>query len=104
MARVAKRLEACRRRFDADVARLAAEVRADLVVPACRKYGLSFTSGGAWGFWFTTKDGKHIESVEDAAEARIPLRRVFAALDLEIDRDNFLGHYVESVNFAEERP
>ena len=91
-------LTQAQRAFNAQVARLAAEVRRDLVVPFCRKHKLEFLSGnGDYFFYSRNEITSHIGSADPAYEDS---HEVFQALDLPVHGHVNLGHYVMNVRFA----
>jgi len=95
---IKKNLQKVEREFQAKVEALAEQARTALVVPACKKYGVTFHSGMGT-FFFERKDDGHTMGSEDEARAAglFGLAPIFRTLDLDVGRDDLLGHYVRDV-------
>jgi len=98
-----RRLKKARDTFEREVQSLADEVRRDLVVPACQKHGLEFLSGnGTYYFcssdWNGGSKGTYVPDAIDARELGLDdLVPVFNVLDMEIDSNSAIGHYVPRI-------
>lgn len=104
MNAIDKRIERARDAFQDEIERIAADVREKLVVPACKKYNLTFLSGnGGYAFYGTYKGrevscgGWNEPDLEEAKRYGWNLKRVCAALNTEVDATSCLGHYVMDV-------
>ena len=79
---VRAQLAAIERRRERDVMRVAAEVRKNLVIPACKTHGLRYRAGNGL-YFFLNEKGEVIDSTEPHLVKRYGLKRVFKVLDLE---------------------
>lgn len=100
------RLEETLRRHDEELCALGAKVRAELVVPACRRHRLRFSSG--MGTFFFSKGDHNYGNRDDVecgdtasralpAAAKAAIGPILDLLNEEVSRDNYLGYYVEDV-------
>ena len=87
------------------IERLAEHVRKEIVVPACVRYGLTYTSGNG-SYVFGDPAAKYgdrryaIGTAQDARDAKLSgLADVFRVLDMDVDTASraTLGHYVRDV-------
>lgn len=81
---------------DARVQELAERLREELVLPKCRKRGLTFLSGNG-DYFFLDPSGARIGTGDDAQIKRYGLRRIFDILDTEIGYNEHLGFWVGAV-------
>ena len=110
MRSIQKKFEAIEKQRDSALNALGEGIRTTLVLPACRKYKLEFVSGmGTWFFVTIDPDPltkgtygsvskRSIHDEDDAKRFRIPLKRVIATLNIDVDRNNSMGtSYVDCV-------
>ena len=106
MSNLKKRLRDIETKRDAALLTMGDEVRKKLVLPACRKHGLLFSSCNG-EYWFTRRNYPErfphdmagtFRDVEEAKALGFSMKRVFAALDLETSSHDTLGtSYVRAV-------
>lgn len=80
-----------------DLDLFARRVRLYWIIPACKKYNLTFFSDNM-RYWFANSKGKLLEYRSDAHQAGITkgLDKVFDLLEIEIDNARNIGHLVGS--------
>lgn len=86
-------------RYCADVAELGEQVRTEVIIPLCRTYQLTFTSGMG-SFFFTDSDNyDYIDtrSPDFPPERKKVFAPVFTLLNQELTRNDYLGFYVADV-------
>lgn len=94
-----KELKLLQEEFDRKVTKLAEEVRAELVIPACHKYKLDFISG--MGRFLFFRGELQIADEDDAKRYNIPaLKPIFEVLNLEVSHGQYLGYWVSDVTLA----
>jgi len=79
---------------------LGEDVRQRVVAPACRKHGLTFTSGMGDFFFTVRENGEdvYIHDCEGARDAGFDdLCPIFDLLNQEVSRGDHLGYYVGDV-------
>ena len=97
------RLEETLKRHEEELCALGEKVRAELVIPACRKHRLTFTSG--MGTFFFSKGEHHYGNRDDvecgdaasralSAAAKATIAPILDLLNEEISHNNYLGYYV----------
>lgn len=91
---------------------LGAKIRAEVILPACRKHKIRFISGNGT-FFFTKGPGRYDDptytsnSINDVprsrAEAKLmdSLEPILELLDHEVGRGDYLGYYVEDVGWVD---
>lgn len=92
-------------RYNAAMALIAARVRNEIVIPACKKHGLRFTAHSG-SFWFNSiaADGpvRHLSAEWECDDAGVPeLKAVIEVLLVSIDWNTTIGELVESFNPSE---
>jgi len=92
---IKEEFEAIMEAHEERLAALGKRVREEVVIPACKKYGLSFFSGGGWPWFFSGPNG-HISLIEEALEEGFPMHEEFKVLRLEVDKYTDIGDYVET--------
>lgn len=108
-----RQLEELREQYHATVQALADKVRVHLVLPACRRRRLTFTSGMG-DYFFSLPRTRHsptygeVDNIGSAEEARatpgcMGLARIFAVLDAEVEHGQPLGYWVCDVTEADLR-
>ncbi len=83
--------------FQARCETIAEAIRVELVIPFCRRHRLEFRGGmGTWAFYST----RGIKTYgREEVKAMRGTRRLVAALEIEVDRNNTLGtSYVRDVD------
>ena len=102
-----ERLDALMDAYTAKVGALTAEVRRDLVLPACVRHGYRFVSANGRYFFhgaLPAPHGLHVSTIDEADAASFgiaDLLSVFAVLNLEVRGNQRLGYYVEGVTEAD---
>jgi hypothetical protein len=102
-----RQLEMVLSNFDRDLDTLAETIRTDILIPFCRKYGATYTSGN--GTFFITR-GKHTYGAVDATlpedhyfdnrlqgEFADDMRDIMALLNEDISHNDCLGYRVGDV-------
>ncbi len=83
---------------DDAICAIARDVRASLVIPACKKYKLTFISEMG-EYFFSPKHGTHyFGDCEEAVMAgySYDMDDVFEALEIDVNRETVLGHWIDS--------
>jgi len=86
-------------KYQAELRLFASRVRKYWVIPACKKYNLTFMSGNGTFFFISEKKRSDIHNQEEAVDAGISkgLVQVFELLNMEIDQQHWVGDYVHDV-------
>ena len=103
-----RQIESARKRFDHDIAELAAHVRTEHIVPLCREFDCEFFSGnGTFFFSFGKRDrhgladlciGNAADEVHLAPKKmQKRLRMIMEILDIETEHNGCVGYAVADV-------
>jgi hypothetical protein len=93
-------LEAMMAEYESKVTALAARVRRDIIVPACKRYRLGYMTGNGTWFFSGVRSGRNIIVGDEDEAARLRLTKlvpIFDVLMLQVHGNQCLGYYIENV-------